>query len=69
MTYALFHHERQISKPHSTKVAAVIEAFERKAVIRCGRVYEMAEGYSVGPVSKGAEANLQEKCSVQKVSA
>lgn len=47
MTFALFQDSQQISKPHSTKIAAVIEDFEKGAVIRCGRVYELVDGYEV----------------------
>lgn len=48
--FALFQSGQQISKPHSTKIAAMIEAFERGAVIRCRCSYELANGYDVRKV-------------------
>lgn len=54
MSWALFHDGRQVSKAHSTRIAAMIEAMEAKAVIRSGRAYELADGYEVRPTCNEA---------------
>jgi hypothetical protein len=50
--YALFQFNRQVSKPHSTKHAAIIEAIELKVVKRIGDYYNFDEGFEVRPVSQ-----------------
>lgn len=54
--FALFKDGRQISKPHSTKAAVMIEAVEKKAVIRIGREYELAKGYEVRGITTAEAA-------------
>jgi hypothetical protein len=58
-SYALFYHDRQVSKAHSTELAALTEAFERGAVITSGadfigdlRSKELASGYEIKPPVK-----------------
>jgi hypothetical protein len=47
--YALFHHDKQISKAHSTYAAALIEAYELHVVVqwRYGHFRALADGYKV----------------------
>lgn len=54
MPWALFHDGRQVSKAHSTRIAAMIEAMEARAVIRSEHSYELADGYEVRPVCNEA---------------
>ena len=61
--YALFFHGQQISKAHSTRRAAVIEAFERGAVERSSEDFPedpeslrdpvLAKGYEIRPLETG----------------
>ena len=56
MSWALFKGDEQISKRHSRKVAAVVEAFERKVVITAAGDWigdnfsprpQLLEGYTI----------------------
>lgn len=57
MKYALFKDGKQISKAHSTKDAAAIEAYERGLVWDCNADFpgdkpgkELAAGYEINPI-------------------
>ena len=57
--FALFKDGKQISKAHTKGIAAVTEAFERKAVVRCSSDFDgqtfaadlsLADGYEIREV-------------------
>ena len=48
--YALFKNNKQISKAHTTKRAALIEAYELNVVIRGGKFLGLIDGYKVKEV-------------------
>jgi hypothetical protein len=57
--YALFHNGEQISKAHSTRYAAEVEAYDQGAVIKWGPDFprdasgaSLADGYEVKPVEE-----------------
>ena len=61
--YALFRNGEQISKAHSTRVAALIEAFEAGAAVQSAAGFPdgwsgtvMADGYEVKPVEASDES-------------
>jgi hypothetical protein len=58
--YALFLHGEPVSKPHTTRRAAVVEAFERGAVERgCPDFPEDPESYRLLALAKGYEISYR----------
>ena len=62
MSFALFKDGEQVSKAHSTRLAAKIEAYERKIVVSCGtdfpdygvhrRGHELIGGYEIKEIKE-----------------
>ena len=57
--FALFHDGKQVSKAHTTRRAAVIEAYEQKAVVDCGADFThdtegryLADGYEIKELNR-----------------
>ena len=48
--YALFKNDKQISKAHTTRRAALIEAYELNVVIQGRKLFGLIKGYEIKEV-------------------